>query len=63
MTKFMPAAKAWVAAMLPIVTAVVTDWSGSVDVDSRGYLGAALIATISFIAVYFTPNTTSEVDA
>lgn len=51
-----PALKAYVAALLVILTAIVGDFTDAIAIDGRGYLGAALLATIQFAGVYLTSN-------
>jgi hypothetical protein len=62
--KLGPSLKAWVAAILPIITTIVADWSGGIEIDARVAVGTIVVSTFSWIVVYFTPNTPDvEVDA
>ena len=57
-----PYLKAWVAAVLPLVATVVSDWTGNIEVDGKAWVGSVVFATISWAAVYFAPNTEPETE-
>lgn len=50
------AAKAYVAAIAPIVVALIAAISGSADIDIKAWAGIVGLATAQWVGVYFKAN-------
>jgi hypothetical protein len=53
---FNRAAKAWVAAVIPVAVALVADVGAGVSVDLRSYLTLLTVASAQWFAVYLKSN-------
>ena len=53
---FNRAAKAWVAAVIPVAAALVADFGAGVSVDFGAYLTLFAVATAQWLAVYMKSN-------
>ncbi len=50
------AAKAWVAALMPIIVAIIADISSAADIDVRAWAGVIALASAQWVGVYFKAN-------
>jgi hypothetical protein len=50
------AAKAWVAAILPILVALIAGITGVADIDLKAWAGIIGLATTQWVGVYFKTN-------
>tara|TARA_R110001606_G_scaffold112169_6_gene238872 strand:- start:4363 stop:4563 length:201 start_codon:yes stop_codon:yes gene_type:complete len=55
-THFTIAAKAWVAAVLPILVGLVAGVSGAADIDIAAWAGIIGLSTAQWVGVYFKTN-------
>ena len=53
---FSRAAKAWVAAVIPVAVALLADIGAGVSVDLRAYLMLLTVASAQWFAVYLKRN-------
>jgi|SaaInlV_125m_DNA_1040241.scaffolds.fasta_scaffold12495_4 hypothetical protein len=53
---FERAAKAWVAAVLPILVGLIAGITGASDIDLRAWAGILGLATVQWVGVYFKAN-------
>lgn len=53
---FNKAAKAWVAAILPILVGLIAGITGSADIDPAAWAGIIGLATAQWVGVYFKAN-------
>lgn len=49
-------AKAWVAAIIPIVVGLIADFGGSATINTREWFAILGVATAQWVGVYFKAN-------
>ncbi len=50
------AAKAWVAAVLPILVGLIASITSAADIDVAAWAGIIGLATVQWVGVYFKAN-------
>ena len=50
------AAKAWVAAVLPILVGLIASITGAADIDLQAWGGILLLASTQWLGVYYKAN-------